>query len=434
MSETIETAASPLPPVRGGQTTGKAGKEEKWALGLISSGHFLSHFYGLTLPPLFLFLKAEFNVSYTELGLIMTAYGLLGGVAQAPVGFLVDRVGPRRVLLAGLGLNVCAVLLMGFTGAYWMLLVLAVFAGLGNSVFHPADYAILSGSVRSERLGRAFSIHTFSGFLGGACAPVAILILAQWSNWRAALIVVGIAGLAVWLVLALRREVLRGEPPAKPLEAHGNPAGDVVSAPQSGMRLLLTAPVLLFLAFFVFYGMCSGGLIAFTVTGLINLHGLSLGDANAALTGHLFGVVGGILLAGIIADRYPRHLVIVGGALLLTAAAAVLPAFLSVPGPILVAIMVLAGLGLGAVLPPRDLMVRALIPPGQTGKVFGFVFVGFSIGVSAAPLLFGWFLDTNQPALVFVFAALFAALALIAIAGVHWLTTCRETSNSTGTA
>jgi MFS family permease len=190
----------------------------------------------------------------------------------------------------------------------------------------------------------------------------------------------------------------------------------------SGLQLLLTPAVLLFLGFFIFYGMASGGLLAFTVSGLINLHGLELDIANTALTGHLFGVVGGILVAGIVADRYPRHLVTVAGALVLAAVALVLPTLLAPPGLVLVVIMVVAGVGLGAVLPPRDLMVRALIPPGQTGKVFGFVFVGYSIGHSIAPLMFGWLLDHALPALVFVLSAGFALLALATIAAAHLLT------------
>lgn len=391
--------------------------DERWVVGLIGAGHFLSHFYLLALPPLFPLLKAEFGVSYIELGLAMTAYNLLGGVLQAPVGFLVDHLGPRRLLLAGLGLNAVCVGLMGLVDSYSVLLMLAVVAGLGNSVFHPADYAILSGSIRPERLGRAFSAHTFSGFLGGACAPVAVLALAQWTDWRTALIAIGIAGVAVWVLVALRRDVLNGED-APAAERTGN-SDTESTAPQparrQGLQLLLSPAVLLFLAFFILYGMVSGGLTAFTVSALINFNGLGFEQSSAALTGYLFGIVGGILLGGFIADKFPRHLLTSVVALALTAAVVVLPALIAGPGVALIAIMALAGVGMGAVLPPRDLMIRAMTPPGESGKVFGFIFVGYAIGGSVAPVLFGWLLDIGQPDMVFLLAAGLAVASLCAV-------------------
>ena len=273
-------------------------RREGHVVGLISGGHFMSHFFVLCLPPLFPILKVEFDVSYVELGLAMTAYGLLGGFMQAPVGFLVDRFGPRNLLFAGLGLNAGAILMMGFAQNFEMLLVFAVLAGLGNSVFHPADYAILNGSIHPDRLGRAFSMHTFSGFFGSACAPVGILALVSYTDWRVALISVGLFGLLIWAVMLLCRSSLQGA------AAPDTDDGDVSKAPgRTGIRLLLSPPVLLFLGFFIAYGMVTGGLRAFSVTALVNLHGLGLDQANAALTGFLFGVVGGILLAGVIVDR-----------------------------------------------------------------------------------------------------------------------------------
>jgi MFS family permease len=178
---------------------------------------------------------------------------------------------------------------------------------------------------------------------------------------------------------------------------------------------------LLFLAFFILYGMASGGLLAFTVSGLIDLHGLGLDTANTALTGHLFGVVGGILLAGFVVDKYPRHIVTASAALILAAVATLLPVFVGPMEGILIVIMIAAGVGLGAVLPARDLMLKAIIPAGQTGKVFGFVFVGYSIGVSLAPLLLGSLLDAGMPAMVFSISAGFAVLSLIAIASAYLL-------------
>ena len=395
----------------GGTPGVNARVRERWVNGLIGAGHFMSHYYLLALPPLFPLLKAEFGVSYVELGLAMTCYNLLGGVLQAPVGFLVDRLGPRRVLFAGLALNAIGVLLMGFADAYWLLLILAVIAGLGNSVFHPADYAILSGSIGPDRLGKAYSAHTFSGFLGGACAPIGILSVVQFYDWRAALILAGIIGLVVLALMILKRDVLEGEGSA----ADATKPEPAVSE-SSGLRLILSAPVLLFLAYFVLYGMAGGGLTAFTVSSLINLHDIGLDSANGALTGYLFGIVGGILAGGLVADKFPRHMVTSTVGLGLVALAAASPTFMAPPAYVFIVMLAAAGFGMGIILPARDLMIRKIVPPGDSGKIFGFIFVGYSIGGSLAPLLYGWLLDLAQPAMVFQVSAGFAILALAAVA------------------
>jgi FSR family fosmidomycin resistance protein-like MFS transporter len=377
---------------------------ERWVNGLIGAGHLLSHYYIYALPPLFPLLKAEFGVSYVELGLAMTAYNLLGGVLQAPVGFLVDRWGPTRVLLAGLALTAGAVMLMGFSGSYAILLLLALIAGIGNSVFHPADYAILAGSIGAERLGRAFSLHTFLGYAGSAIAPICMLALAGWGDWRMALGVSGAVGLMVMAVMAVRRGVMQGEPP--------KPAAGPQTPKSSGLAVVLSPAVLLFLAYFILFAMASSGLTSFTVSVLINRHGLDLGQANAALTGHLFGLTAGILLAGIVVDRTPRHLATAAFSLVFAAACLVLAANVSLGPWSAVALLTLAGVGMGGALPARDLMVREVAPAGETGKVFGFVFVGYAIGSSVSPVFNGWFLDNGHPTLVFWSAAGFVLAAL----------------------
>jgi FSR family fosmidomycin resistance protein-like MFS transporter len=402
-----DAAAAALPPEIQVKT------RERWVNGLIGAGHLLSHYYIYALPPLFPLLKAEFGVSYVELGLAMTAYNLLGGVLQAPVGFLVDRWGPTRVLLAGLTLTAGSVMFMGFTPSYGVLLLLALIAGIVNSVFHPADYAILAGSIGPERLGRAFSLHTFLGYAGSAIAPICMLALAGWADWRAALGVSGAVGLAVMAVMAARRGVMQGEP-SKPA---ANPASS--SAPkQAGLAVVLSPAVLLFLAYFILFAMASSGLTSFIVSVLINQHGLDLPQANAALTGHLFGLTAGILLAGVVVDRTPRHLATAAGALAFAACFLVLAANVSLGPWSAVAVLTLAGVGMGGALPARDLMVREVAPAGETGKVFGFVFVGYAIGSSASPVINGWFLDAGYPSLVFWSAAGFvlAALAVMTVA------------------
>ncbi|MEE2981367.1 MAG: MFS transporter, partial [Pseudomonadota bacterium] len=191
-------------------------------VGLVSGGHFFSHFYTLVLPPLFPLLHAEFGVSYMELGLLVSVGSLASGFAVLPVGFLVDRYGPVMLLVAGLAIEDAATLLMGFSSTYSMLLVLVILAGAGNSVFHPADYTILSAAVRYEWLGRAFSVHTFAGHAGWAVAPLLMAAFALALGWRSGLIIVGLVGLVMAVVIFVNRDGLRqaaaldGEAAAEP--------------------------------------------------------------------------------------------------------------------------------------------------------------------------------------------------------------------------
>src|SRR5690349_17396756 len=114
---------------------------------LLGAGHFLSHFYQLCLPPLFIAWQQAFGVSFAELGLAMAVMAAAAALMQTPMGFLVDRYGARPFLIGGTLLMTLSIAAMGFATAYWQVVGLALLSGVGNSVIHPADYAILSGSV-----------------------------------------------------------------------------------------------------------------------------------------------------------------------------------------------------------------------------------------------------------------------------------------------
>src|SRR5215475_5538936 len=138
---------------------------------LLGAGHFLSHFYQLCLPPLFIAWQKTFDVSFAELGLAMAVMSVAAAVMQTPMGFFVDRYGARPFLIGGTLLMTLSIAAMGLATAYWQVVGLAFLSGVGNSVFHPADYAILSGSVDRTRLGRSFAFHAFTDHVGSAAAP-----------------------------------------------------------------------------------------------------------------------------------------------------------------------------------------------------------------------------------------------------------------------
>lgn len=376
---------------------------------LVGGGHFFSHFYGIILPPLFPLLTVEFGVGYAALGLLLTTANLATTLCQTPVGYLVDRFGARRLLLAGLGTMSAAVALMGLAPGYGALLLLMALVGIGNSVFHPADYAILAGRIAPARLGRAFSLHTFAGHVGWALAPAAIVALTGFLSWRGALLAVGLCGMAGLAVMANQGRLLDGDAAQAPRPA---PSAPDQGAATERRRLLLSPPLLLFFGYMALAALASGGLNGFTVAVLVDLRGATLTEANGALTALLVAGALGVLLGGQLADRTRRHdLVITAGFL---AAAGVLATVSAVALPLAAVVVALAGVGLmlGAIRPSRDMMVRAAAPAGTVGRVFGFVTTGMNVGGALAPPLFGWLLDRGQGALVFVAAGVCMLLAL----------------------
>jgi MFS transporter, FSR family, fosmidomycin resistance protein len=380
-------------------------------LAVIGSGHALSHFYLLALPPLFPLIKAEFGVSYAELGLLLTLFNSATGAAQIPAGFLTDRVGARTLLLVGLALMAAAIGLLGFSASYAMMLLLVVVAGIGNSVVHPTDYVIMSGSIAPHWLARAFGIHTFAGHVGFTLAPIVMGGLAALAGWRGALMAAGLLALPVLLGLVLF---------GLDLEGAGRPrvrqdAGAAPPRSADSRRLFLSAPILLLLLFYMLMAMVTSGVQSFSVTALVTVQGIELGAANSVLTAFLITSSAGILLGGLLADRTRRYVLLSTLAFGAAGLMLLLPGMIALPALALTLLFGLAGLLQGSVRPARDMMVRAVTPPGATGRVFAFVMTGLNVGAAITPLLFGLILDLGEPRLVFWLLAGFFALAILVI-------------------
>lgn len=391
---TIQTSAAPV-------------RQDFKVMGLIGTGHFFSHLYILLLPPLFPLLKDEYGVGYAALGFALAMLNGVTALTQAPLGFLVDRFGARGILIAGLSLFSLAIALVGVFPSYPVLLLLMVLAGLGNSVFHPADYAILSAAVDERRMGRAFSIHTFGGYAGFALAPPVIVGLTALFGWRTALILCGLAGLLVAAAMLASGDALRADRAARAGRVRGGAAG--------GLRLLLSAPILIALLFFIMLAMSQGGYMSFSVAAIGELYEVDLAAANVPLTTYLVVSALGVLVGGWIADRTRRHHEVVAVCFALVALFAAAVPVLVPPLAMVTVLFALAGLFSGVVAPSRDMMVRSVTPPGASGKVFGFVTTGFNIGGIAGPLLFGLVLDLGDPQLLFWTVAALSLLTLAVI-------------------
>jgi MFS transporter, FSR family, fosmidomycin resistance protein len=382
-------------------TIGPVAAPDIKVVGLVSAGHFMSHFFQIVLPPIFPLLKGAFGVGYAELSIVMTLMYAASGLMQTPAGFLVDRLGPARVLIGGLGLYSTAVLLYGFAPNVWCLGALAVAAGLGNCVFHPSDYAILSARVEATRLGRAYGIHNLGGSLGWAAAPIAVLGLSSVFGWRAGLTIVGGVGLLLTLCLVVNSTVLttkRRE--TRTQEETTRSAG-----------LFLSRPILVCFGYFALLAVATVTLQAFLPSSLVAGFGISVQVATTALTSFLVGSALGMFAGGVIADAFKRHELVVAIGLITAAIVSLSIGILAMPVVALIPCIAVAGFGFGCTTPSRDLLVRGATPAGATGRVFGFVYSGLDLGSAMTPPLLGLMLDHQLPRLVFVFAAVILLLA-----------------------
>ncbi len=387
-----------------------AGERHK-IVGLICTGHYYSHFSNLVLPPLFPLLKAETGVDYVALGALVAAPAVASGASQVPIGFLVDRFGGRPVLLAGIVVMGVSFALVGVATEFWQLLILMTLVGLGNGVFHPADYAILTQRIDDGHLGRAVSLHGFSGYIGWATAPVVMLALSEFIGWRMAVSTIGIAGLAI--VVALMLFGARLNAPATRIRS--DESAEPKFSPRQGLELMMSLPMVMLLAFFLLTAITTGGMASFLVVASIEIYGVGEALANSVLTGYLVAMAAGVLAGGVVADKVGRHNFVASYAVLGFAAMIVLFAIGALPFAIAAIATAFGGFMFGVATPSRDLLVREIAPPGTIGVAFGFTSTGLGIGGALGPVASGWFMDAGAPGWAFVMLAGMSVLAVPAI-------------------
>ena len=382
-------------------------------IGVVGTAHGASHFFHLVLPPLFPWLRDAFAVSYTDLALVMTVFFAVSGLAQAAVGFVVDRLGAARVLVAGLGCLTAGALTVASAPGYWALLPAAVLLGLGNSVFHPADYAILNHHITPGRMARAFSVHTIGGTIGWAIAPVLMASSAALVSWRFALVLAALIGLALTLVVLVSRH---------DLETPGQvSAGDTAARRQARgalVGLFLSAPILLCFAFFTLQAAGFLAVQSFMPLALHELFGTPMVIATGTITAFMLGSAIGTLAGGMMADASGRFQAIIAMGLAMSAGLLLVVGYVPMAPAALFGVLAIAGALQGMTTPARDMLVRSATPPGSSGKVFGFVYSGLDLGATLMPLLIGWLLDAGHAQAFFPLVAGVTLLTILTVTSI----------------
>jgi MFS family permease len=380
-------------------------------ISLVGFAHGVSHFFHLMIPPLFPWLMQEFGLNFTEAGALTAVFFTVSGVGQALAGFVVDHVGARRVLLAGMVLFALAALVLSAAPNYATLMLAAALAGLGNSVFHPADFTLLNRNVTSRRLGHAFSMHGLSGNVGWALGPVLMTSIAVTAGWRNAALAAAAIAVFAFLLILLRRDSMT--------ESELHPEAHVpVEAAPSTFAFLASGAVWMCFVFFFLVTMALGVLQNFAPPAFQQLYGLSLAAGASALTAYLLGGAAGMALGGFLVARSDAHDRRIAIVLLAAALLAATIATGAVPAWSVILLMAAAGFCNGVAGPSRDMLVRraATARFGQKsfGRVYGFVYSGLDTGLALAPFIFGPLMDAGRFASVLGGVALVQGLAVFA--------------------
>jgi len=380
------------------------------AVPIVCGGHFLSHFYYLTPLLMLPSIRETLSTNFTTLGVALAGYGLMTALMQVPVGFAVDRFGAPLILAAGLGLSGSAFALAGFSPSLPVFATAMLLLGLGDSVFHSTNYAIISSVVPPEVAGRAYALHNFSGQFGFFVAPIVISLAASFVDWQGIFIAAGSIGLAGALVIvALRTRLV----PDVRVEAVGRATS--IRSQSRGWQLLLSRPLIVSLVIFVGIGVTVAGVREFGTTTLGILYPDLAQYVGPIVSTYLGVSLCGVLAGGWLADRTGQTRIIAAGSLGAIACILVMIGQLAPSWPWLFVLFATMGGAAGMISASRDLLVRSFVPAQHVGKAFGFVSLGISIASLIGPILYGWLLDGAWPDATFYVAAGVALATLILV-------------------
>lgn len=391
-------------------------------MALIGFAHGVSHFFHLIVAPLFFWLGRDFSLTNAQLGLLMSGFFMVSGVGQFFAGFVVDKFGARRVLFVGLSCFFIAALGLANAQNATMLMVFTCLAGLGNSVFHPVDYAVLNARVSAARIGYAYSVHGITGNIGWAAAPVVLAGLAANFGWRGAFYGAAAIALSAIVLIFVNRHLVDDsvagvlKPAIKLVLKPAQKAHPSLAPTESSFAFMRLPNIWICMAFLFVTTMALGAMQSFGGPALQALYNAPQWIAVGAVTIYMLAgavglIAGGYLVSNLKGKAGPETLIAVS--LGFAAFSALVVASGAVPVALLPLAIATIGLAAGIAGPSRDMLIRSVTPKGATGRVYGVVYSGLDAGLAVAPIVFGVMMDQKQYGRLFVGMAVALLVALM---------------------
>ncbi|MCK9516040.1 MAG: MFS transporter [Ottowia sp.] len=349
-------------------------------LGAISLSHGLNDMIQSLILAIYPILKAEFALSFMQVGMITLTYQVTASLLQPAVGLYTDRHPRPHSLVLGMGSTLCGLIVLALAPNFATLLVAAALVGTGSSVFHPESSRIARLASGGQH-GWAQSIFQVGGNTGSAVGPLlaALIVL---PHGQPAIAWFALAALAAMVILwqignwYKRQHLTRSAGPAAA-------ADDAAAAPRVLQRTVVRAvTVLLVLLFSKYFYLAS--ITSYYTFYLIDHFGVSVRSAQIHLFVFLFAVAAGTLFGGPIGDRIGRKPVIWVSILGVAPFTLALPYVnLAWTGVLIFAIGLVLSSAFSAILVYAQEMM-----PGKIGTVSGMFFgLAFGLGGMGAAVL-----------------------------------------------
>jgi MFS transporter, FSR family, fosmidomycin resistance protein len=345
---------------------------------LMAVAHFFHHLVTALVVPLLPFIRDGFGLSYTQAGLVVSAFSLAYGLGQPPAGWLADRIGPRILLTVGISGVALSGLLLGAAPGYAFAVGALILMGVAGGGYHPAASPVIWGAVPQENRGRALGFHLAGGSSSHFLAPLLGVFLATLLGWRGAFVAISVPVLAFGLVLyvLIGRGAAGAAAGTRPRGSAATDAGASVPVLEIVAMLVLSTTisatvtsVLAFVPLFIVDTYHVSGQLAAAYLSLVYLTGLITGP-----------------IAGSLSDRFGPLRLVVGVGILLPPALLLLVA---VPfGVPLAAVLLAIGVLMFFRGPTSEAFFVASIPAHRRSTILGlYFFASMEAGGILTPLV-----------------------------------------------
>lgn len=369
----------------------------KIEIGLLALLHSLQHVYLNALPPLYLLLRSDFNVSTLQIGLIGSISGVIS-ILQGPAGYLVEKIGGKR--LAVLSMTGCsaAIFLYSLAPSFEVLLILTAIFALAQVTFHPATYAMVVNRAAASHRGKYIAYHQVGGFIGSAVGTAVIAALAASQGWRTTLQIIPVIGLSVILIFW---KLVTDQSVSRPLSSSSpNPRSS------SQKTFHMTTPLLVLILSISILSL--GNLQQYIPLFLTEAYGETV--AWAGILTSIMYAVGSLssLMGGAASDKYDQSSVMIS-AQIGVALTTILLAVGQFTSAILLFVLILYGVARYFPVPAQHAL-SSITAAGHPQGI-GFSYTGLALGqIFAAPLV-GYLIDVFGARSAFFFCSIFPIIS-----------------------